>query len=267
MEEFGLIDAMLRFDVRTNEEEAWGELLAHGVEPLYSTETLEGHTQIYGRAPDVTQLLDLKSISCIHQIPDAPIDWESQWATHGMDFRDGHVHVDLKALGCVCDRVLVLEPGPGFGDLSHPTTRLVLRLMESHVLGKKVLDIGTGSGILALAAVATGAAHVYAIDIDEEAVVHAERNRALNGMEENISFELPEDRDLICVMNMIWSEQQTALETLSTFDRPGTDWIVSGILESERDPYILYCEERGWMVCQEISEEGWMAFHCKHKEI
>lgn len=258
---------MYRFDVRTNEEEAWGELLGAGVEPLYSTETAEGNTQIYARTIDVTQLLNLKSISCIHHIPDAPIDWESQWAAHGMDYRDGHVHVDLKELGCISDRVLVLKPGPGFGDLSHPTTRLVLRLMEPCMKGNKVLDIGTGSGILALAAVAMGAKHVFAIDIDEAAIEHAKKNTALNGMEESISFNLPKDRDLICLMNMIWTEQKMALETLSSFDRPGTDWIVSGILESERDPYILYCEERDWMVCQEVSQEGWMAFHCKHKEI
>ena len=114
-----------------------------------------------------------------------------------MGYRDGLLHIDLHDFShdmqpSFWPEALKLKPGPGFGDLSHPSTRLVLKLMAKRIEGKAVLDVGCGSGILALAALSMGAASVCGIDIDQEALMHAEVNARLNDMQDAIKFVLPE---------------------------------------------------------------------------
>ncbi len=87
--------------------------------------------------------------------------------------------------------VITLDPGMAFGTGLHPTTRLCLEEVERRTRpGMRVLDVGTGSGILALAAAKLGAAHVYAIDNSSVAVESAAENAALNGQSEHIEVVL-----------------------------------------------------------------------------
>ena len=79
-----------------------------------------------------------------------------------------------------------LKPGGGFGDLSHPTTRLMLRMLAQIVAKQDVIDIGCGSGILSLAAAALGSPKVYGIDIEQEAVEHSRNNAIFNNLSEKI---------------------------------------------------------------------------------
>jgi ribosomal protein L11 methyltransferase len=83
------------------------------------------------------------------------------------------------------ERVLTLEPGRAFGTGLHETTSLVAEVLASHaeeLRGRRVLDIGTGSGILALLALVLGAEHARAIDVDADAVRVAEENAEANGL-------------------------------------------------------------------------------------
>jgi ribosomal protein L11 methyltransferase len=80
--------------------------------------------------------------------------------------------------------VIRLDPGMAFGTGQHPTTRLCLEALESRLRpGEQVLDLGTGSGILAAAAALLGAARVIALDVDPVAVDVARQNVAVNGVE------------------------------------------------------------------------------------
>lgn len=186
-------------------------------------------------------------------------DWEAQWALHCPHYKEGHLVLDLQEF----DFPLKLIPGPGFGDLSHPTTRLVLQNLVPQALGRTILDIGSGSGILALAAAKAGAKAVYACDIDPDALAHGQQNGALNDLA--VVWTLPEkvpllERGTVAVMNMIRSEQELAWGSLRKNHSYITTWITSGVLEEEREVYLREVERRGWVLQEEWEEAGWMAF-------
>lgn len=200
------------------------------------------------------------------------IDWEAQWAAHGLNYRDGFVHVELSEYirdsnQSVQPSLLRLKSGPGFGDLSHPTTRLLLKMMHPLIEGADVLDIGCGSGILSLAAMAMGAKSATAIDIDEGALEHARRNSALNGMEQRIDFATPENYrlaggidNIVVLMNMIQSEQVLAWNSLSQIHSRVGKALTSGILSEGKVAYLELCRSRQWRCVQEVEEAGWLGF-------
>src|SRR5262245_11197679 len=144
------------------------------------------------------------------------IDWEQQWALHGHNFSNGLVHIDFEAHGTK----IVLQPGAGFGDFSHPTTRLVLKMMAPYVSGNDVLDVGSGSGILSIAALGLGARRAFGSQIDKDAIAPAKKNCTLNGFAGCCHFSLPEEAALpktpVLLMNMIRTEQKMAWEVLKT---------------------------------------------------
>lgn len=82
------------------------------------------------------------------------------------------------------DVVVVLDPGAAFGTGQHPSTRLCLAALEREVsAGDRLLDVGCGSGILSVAAVALGAAEAVGVDIEEEAPIATQKNATVNGLE------------------------------------------------------------------------------------
>jgi len=260
----------------------WSELEALGIIVHCSIEDPEQNKcELYGEVPThISEIAfaSLKNILSIKKLSESQIDWPEQWASHSQFYSDGFVHLDLSAW---CPALATnpkwstirLEPGPGFGDLSHSTTRLVLQLMQAKMHQKVVVDIGCGSGVLSLAAVAMGASAVYGIDIDAQALSHAQRNSVHNAMETYTSFKLPEEFSailermipnnlrMVVLMNMIHSEQRIAWESVTQIYPYVTDCLISGILEEERAPYLEWCKKWDWQLKEEIQEEGWLAFH------
>ncbi|MCP4606132.1 MAG: methyltransferase [Proteobacteria bacterium] len=117
--------------------------------------------------------------------------WSTRW-------REYYKPVVLKRLQIVTpwmkpprpDRIpVVIDPGQAFGTGGHATTQLILEMLEnSGDLPSEMLDIGTGSGVLAIAAVKLGAINVTAIDIDEESIAATRTNAAANQVEGNIEI-------------------------------------------------------------------------------
>ena len=180
------------------------------------------------------------------------INWEEQWASFAKGFKDGKAHIDLTPFGGAS--TLQLLPGPGFGDLSHQTTYLMLQLMGSLVKDKSILDIGCGSGILALSALLLGAKSAIGVDIDPEAIAHAQKNAALNNLPATFSDKIPAQTFDIALMNMITSEQQVVLG--QKID--ASIWIVSGILTTQKKQYITEAASRGWNLLQQAHRGEWL---------
>jgi ribosomal protein L11 methyltransferase len=91
--------------------------------------------------------------------------------------------------------VIVIEPSMGFGTGHHATTRLCLRLLSGlDVSDRTVLDIGTGSGVLSMAAALGGARRVFGIDVDQDAINSAEASAALNTLPDTITFAVGDFR-------------------------------------------------------------------------
>ncbi|MCB1109748.1 MAG: 50S ribosomal protein L11 methyltransferase [Chlamydiia bacterium] len=181
------------------------------------------------------------------------IDWEKQWELHAPNFLNGYAHVSLQEFGSV-DQAFRMMSGPGFGDLSHPTTRIMLTLMP-HTIDQPVIDVGCGSGVLSLAAKLSGAPEVYGIDIDDAAIAHAKRNAELNQLNCTFSTVLPlVPSNPLILMNMISSEQRHAWEALPNFR--GVELIVSGFPIEEAPPHY-------GKILRELSLEGWKGYHIK----
>ncbi|MCG7375989.1 50S ribosomal protein L11 methyltransferase [Paenibacillus sp. ACRSA] len=96
------------------------------------------------------------------------------------------------------EKIIELDPGMAFGTGTHPTTSLCLRTLETVIQGgEEVIDVGTGSGILAIGAVQLGAKHVLALDLDPVAVSSAKENAHLNGLDDRITVK---ESDLLSVL-------------------------------------------------------------------
>ncbi|WP_019909214.1 50S ribosomal protein L11 methyltransferase [Paenibacillus sp. HW567] len=96
------------------------------------------------------------------------------------------------------EKIIELDPGMAFGTGTHPTTALCLRALEKHISGgEEVIDVGTGSGILAVGAVLLGAKSVLALDLDPVAVESARENVALNRLQEAITVK---ESDLLSLL-------------------------------------------------------------------
>jgi len=160
--------------------------------------------------------------------------------------------------------VIIIEPSMGFGTGHHPTTRLCLRLL-SHldVTDRRVLDLGTGSGVLAMAAALAGAADVVGIDVDQDAIDAARTSAALNPLPPVVRFETgdfrtapPPPADLV-LANLTGGMLRTTAATLRSLVAPAGTLIISGFDESE-EPAVREAFA-GLRVVERLEEATWVA--------
>lgn len=162
--------------------------------------------------------------------------------------------------------VLTIDPRMSFGTGHHASTRLALRLLSRRAQrGAHVLDIGTGTGILAIAAAKLGASHVWAIDTDPQAVKEAEENVRDNGVAGQItlllgSLEAIQTRDFdLVIANIELSRLGALLPNLVAYAREGAGILLSGIRTSERHSMLAMVRQFSMVPVEEASEDSWWA--------
>ena len=171
------------------------------------------------------------------------------------------------------DLVIEIDPGMAFGTGTHETTSLCLRLMEDYMQdGDKVLDVGCGSGILAIAGALLGSPEVLGVEIDPVAVEIAQENLELNGVTDVARAQygdLTKGIDFkaeIVVANLMADLVMMLSADVAKHILPGGKYISSGILVEKRDQVAAVIRDCGFDIV-EIREDGmWCAIVATPKE-
>lgn len=178
-------------------------------------------------------------------------DWAEAWKVHYHPLRVGK-HIFIRPLwiedfGQPGDVVISLDPGMAFGTGTHPSTQLVLEAAEALLAersGATVLDLGSGSGILSIAAAKLGAAHVLALDTDPIAVSSTRSNAEASGVQDRISVQEGSLESLIhaatrfdvALVNILAKVIiQMCSQGLGSVIRPGGVGVFGGIIETQAD--------------------------------
>ena len=167
------------------------------------------------------------------------------------------------------EEVIRIEPGASFGSGFHETTCMCIRFLEDFVKqGQVVYDVGTGTGILAIAAAKCGASTVRAGDYDEQAVEQARLNIKLNAADACTTLVVSdlleqmvprgEKADLI-VGNLVTDLILRLLPNLKDYLKEGGLFITSGIIDERVGEVINYAERYGFSVERTAFENGWYA--------
>jgi ribosomal protein L11 methyltransferase len=164
--------------------------------------------------------------------------------------------------------IIVILPSMGFGTGHHASTRLCLELLQRvPVQGKRVLDIGTGSGVLAIASRILGAASVVGIDFDPDAITNARENLELNVISDDVTFVESDvqthasggTRYDVLLANLTGSLLQREATQLFNLAEPGAALIVSGFQNHEVDDVRIAFESTGWRSEDRGESETWVA--------
>ena len=139
---------------------------------------------------------------------------------------------------------IIVKPSMGFGTGHHATTRLMLRAVQQlQIANQTVLDIGCGSGVLAIAAIKLGARSAVGIDIDPDALANATENAALNEIGDRVRFEESDFRTMsaradVVMANLTGALLERSAATLGALVTPAGRLIVSGFMQTEADAVI-----------------------------
>ncbi len=160
-------------------------------------------------------------------------------------------------------RVVVrLDPGLAFGSGTHPTTALCLEWLDGLALaGLTVTDYGCGSGILAIAALALGAASAAGVDNDPQALIASADNAQRNGVAEHLTLHLPQGfagtpADVF-VANILAGPLAKLAPTFAAAAKPGAPFAISGILQGQQDE-LLSCYSAWFDELQVSTREDWV---------
>ncbi|WP_338551980.1 50S ribosomal protein L11 methyltransferase [Paenibacillus sp. KS-LC4] len=189
------------------------------------------------------------------------------------------------------EKIIELDPGMAFGTGTHPTTSLCLQTLESVIKGgEEIIDVGTGSGILAIGACRLGASRVLALDLDPVAVSSATENVRLNGLEQQVEIKLS---DLLGVLGgkgargAVGSNETTAVsvpvdlvvanilaEIIMLFIdevyealKPGGLYISSGIYKNKEELVQQGLVKAGFIVEETRRNEDWIVFVARKPQV
>jgi len=168
------------------------------------------------------------------------------------------------------DLLITLDPGMAFGTGLHPTTQLCAAALEDYVeAGMRVLDVGSGSGILSILAAKLGASEVVGVDIDTEAVRAGQENAARNAVSDRVRIihgahdAATGHYDLIVANILAGVIAQMLAEGLGA---RGARFIFSGILDSQREQVIRAAEQAGLYLEEVRTSNDWVCLIFERKK-
>ena len=232
------------------------------------------------RTPDADQKIEileseLARLKADHGIEARPVyetvdeeDWAEAWKAYFWPLKVGR-RVVVKPTWREYvpepeDLVLEIDPGMAFGTGTHPTTALCIQMLEAHLApGMSLLDVGTGSGILMIAARKLGAGRIFGVDTDPVAVTVAEKNLRLNGISD---FDLAagslsgvQGRFDLVAANILSEVILALLPDIHRVLGPKGIFIGSGIIQENGDAVIAGMKALDFEILEVRAREGWVA--------
>ncbi len=201
-------------------------------------------------------------------------DWAENWKSQYKPFRLGK-HIVIRPGweeydAEPTDKVVTIDPGMAFGTGTHETTGMCVSLVEEYVKpGMDVIDVGTGTGILAIAAAHMGAKHVLASDIDPMAVRVAAENIEINGFSgviearEGDLLEAADTTADVVIANIIADVIIMISVPVRAFIREGGVFICSGIAREREDEVIEALKKAGYGRLDKRNDGEWTAIACQ----
>jgi len=169
--------------------------------------------------------------------------------------------------------IIELDPGMAFGTGTHPTTVMCIQALERTVIpGDRVIDVGTGSGVLSIAAAMLGAEDVRAYDLDEVAVTSAKLNIKLNKVNHKVTISQNNLLDGVegnsadvIVANILAEVILRFTDDVARVIKPGGSFIASGIIQPKKDQVKEALLAAGFEISETILMEDWVAIIAKRK--
>jgi len=268
-----------------NLETIYGELIDEGLE---NADRSRGSVSLFVAEQELTpemilalsEQLEAAGIShTVEQIGREESDWQECWKQYykplalGQSLTVVPIWERDSYSAKEGERLVYMDPGVAFGSGTHESTRLCAALMERHLSeGMQVLDVGTGSGILAIAAARLGAARIMAYDLDPVAVRIAGENCAENGVDDRIECGVSDlladvaacegGYDMITA-NIVADIILRMAPDVSRFLKKDGILVVSGIIERQAEQVRQALTAQGLSVIDSISEHDWNALALK----
>ena len=203
-----------------------------------------------------------------------PSQWENEWKKYFKPFRVGGkivIKPSWETFDIQEDDLLIeIDPGNSFGSGTHETTSLCIEMLEKYMTpGETVIDVGTGSGILSIAAGKLGASQVIAVDIDALAVNTARENLNLNGLSSISEVRLGDLLDVvhekadIVVANIIADVIVKLAHDIETVMKTDALFIGSGIINTKLDWVLTSLESLNFEFVEVVTKGEWSAIVAK----
>jgi ribosomal protein L11 methyltransferase len=237
-------------------------VLAAGAEEIDLDEDDAVEFAVYGEAPPSDEELRALAGELVLEVVRSSVDgdWLSAWQAHLVPVTVGAFTIRPPWLDGDLDD-LVIDPGPSFGAASHPTTRMCLELLQELEPAGALVDWGTGSGVLAIAAARLGFAPVRAVELDSAAAHVARRNAARDGVEVDVTVaDVTVDAALApTVVANLTLPLLLGAARAATAPPAHTRIIASGVLSAAADEAVAAWVPLGFVERDRRELDGWAA--------
>ena len=202
-------------------------------------------------------------------------DWQNAWKKyyHAMDIGQRLAIVPGWEEYQTDRTVITMDPGMAFGTGTHETTSLCLEVLDARVKGgERMLDIGTGSGILAIAALKLGAAEAEGVDIDPMCVRTAGENAQRNGVQDRFKVLVGDLSDKasgvynIITANIVASAILSLAPHVPALMAPGAVFIASGIIDTRKEEVLEGLRAAGLDPFEVHEKRGWVCIVCRKED-